>query len=406
MENLSKPAKITISIILSIVMLFSSVSIGLWLIVEYLLPTKQIEIDMYTSTLSGTADESKEWILTIDYWANLDNTGVEMLEIQFNNYTDINSFGTENIYSKGMQIIGSENNSIGFDYYNNGGSGTPVAWALTKHFESYNVKNNAYFYDKSNGVSFQSINKISNDYIFKIDVKNGDNTTNYGMKFLGFNGEPFYQKDILFWKHQYYLNYDINYLAYIIYNDIVKSNSQNYDADGYLTVELNDEYNAIFSYAKYENGAFGEWITSNTKTDYNVNEIFKNYFTIKLQTHYEGAKVASNSLFGMIAGDANFEIVGSDYVDKYFNGVQVISLNEYNFEYTQINDTTYYADFTEDTITLLEKYNNNDIAILIDFDNLNTYGIQNLTYRIDDKYKARIKSFQQKYNNEITGVAI
>lgn len=380
--------KIGIGVIVT-VLIYCLLSIGFYGLVAMCFP-KTVNHIVEAGAIKDT------YIWEVEYWSNVNGNGVELLDIRINGFLDANQLEKEDsmLYSKGLQIVGGDNESIQFTTYTGATTGTVLGsiffttwWGFVgwDYNVTYHPNLDCYYYDTQNGVSFDSINEFGVDTYFKVPIKNNGTEELYVMKLNGISPEPTSTIGSIY-QSRYYDYYDINYLASKLL-DVVRHNNIGYDATGTLVAEFGD----CFSYRKYSDTT-GEWINSKETDLYKI--IKENFCEFKLTTHADGANYGSDSMFGMVANSSDFEYLPDGYIDDYFVGKQVLTLTEDNFSSNDgilvINDTT---------AKYLANNKDKNILVKIDTEKLNEKGItfKEMSAEFIATYRSRLVSI--KINN-------
>lgn len=367
-----KGIRITAILIAALLMLFSIGSIVMYFVIVHFAPEKDVSITVNTGQLANVTDEDENFIIYVEYWSNHNNTGYEALEVKLNYYMSDQEMRAENpaIYSKGVQIIGSEEGSIQFNSVNvNFTSG--LFNTETKNYHTFKTDGKTYYYDSQNGFSFKSINKIDENCKFEISIGSNENAENYLMKLLGKDGQVLQHSTFLGAWHSYtYNDYDLNYLLAALLG-ACKTNNIGYGADGKAPLELSN----IFTYKKMENGSYtGDWLKSDELVGGKLKENFTNYFTVRIKTHENGITKAEDSMFGMVEGKQDFEVLSGALQNDYFHNEQVITLTEADFDYYGTNYCSLI--FRDEVVNnILNNYSNRRVDIIINDKVLRDNGI-------------------------------
>ena len=378
--------KATLISIISILMIISCLSIALYF---YLQPIESIK------TYSVGTDKSGNPYIYVEYWSNKENNGVELLDIKLSNYATVDDFSKNEpvMYSKGIQFVGNDFGSINFDYISNSSITNPFyitfiafPFGATNNIVSYYVPNvNTYYYDSQNGVSFKSFEELDENYRFKISINDDGVDTLYWMKFFGdYETQP--SDSAWNYVRKYYEHIDLmNFASKCL--DACRSNSERADANGNLTVNVG----SMFDFAKYSSISSEVAWESELSTE-KIKNILDDYAYINMKIHADGAKKASDSMFGIIADTSDFEYHNPDIADNYLIGKQVIELTEKHFD---IANSVF--DFTTRTKTYLDRNSGLNISILIDLDYLELHDLQFESFSDNVKtYKNRITSILLK----------
>ena len=349
------------------------------------------------SVEAGPIEDTYIW--EVEYWSNENGNGVELLDIRINSYLDAEQINADNpmLYSKGIQIVGNKNNSIQINGSTNMATIDIIGSVLYGFFWGflgwdytidYYSNYKCYYYDTQNGVSFDSVENITPDTYFKVPIKSGETEELYLMKLKGLSPEPTRVDGSIF-QTRYYENYDIKYAASKLL-DISRHNNMGYDAEGTLIADFGD----CFTYRKYSETT-DKWLTETDTDLYKI--IYENFCQFKLTTHSDGANYGSDSMFGLVANSADYEYLPEGYVDDYFVGRQVLSLNENNFSSIEgelvLNETT---------AKYLNKNKDKNISIVIDTEALKDKGItyKNISADFIAEYRSRLVSIKIKSLND------
>ena len=373
---MNKAIKISLIVVISILMVFSLLSMALY----YYLPVIE-----RNETFALSTDTNGNPYIEVEYWSNKENNGVELLDIRLHGYATAEDFEKDDsvTYYKGIQFVGSDYGSIKFE-------DTTKHWSIsaftnTGHALTKMSNNKVYYYDYQNNIGFKSVNELDDEYRFKVSVGLGDEQELYFLKLLGLHLDS--TSRVLWHTNSYYTNYDLMYLANGLLG-AARSNSEGNNSNGTLTIDVG----TMFDYMKYSNNASEQvWAsTINTETG-KVYTFLQEFALVNFTVHSDGAKFASDSMFGIIADSSDFEYVNPDIKNTYLIGKQVVELTEKNFTITETK-----LDFTNRTKRFLDN-NNLNISIVIDLDNLNMEDIvYNGFAETVEAYSNRITSIQLK----------
>ena len=354
--------KIIALIIAGVMLLYSICAIALYFVITYFAPEKDVEMTVNTGTLVNVTNENEKWIINVEYYSNHNNTGYEMLEVKFNYYMSETELNSDNpaIYSKGIQIIGNEEGSIKFNsksYVKYDNFWNRLFGINGKIHREYSTKNSTFYYDTQNGFNFNSIEKLNSNDTFKISIGSDESAGNYLMKFLGESKLPVkdkvYETNVI--ESDIYETYNIDYFLCKMLA-VCRQNSVGYGADGYSPLDLGN----IFTYKKMVNNSYPEeWLTSEKLLNDKLIKNFTNYFTIRIRTHENGVTKASDSMFGMVQGKQDFEILSGALANNYFHGEQVITLTEKDFEYVYQDYQSYLIKFKKEIVDKIKNESQN-----------------------------------------------
>ncbi len=352
--------KITVITIFILLML---VDIWYFWLLKYA-PNKSILTTFNISTLDKI-ENNDNYIIEFNYYANEDKAGVELVEFKLRYLTNENTTDTMEV---GIQLIGKDapietilarykHDWVSSGAFNTVGSallgGTSYFGAQFKNCETYK-------YNKYNSTAYKATSEINSNSAFLI-------TMNEDSFLMSFKGEQKNEKMMLPSGEEIsncYIRYDVNYMIAKLFASIKNSTMTN--GTFYTKFEFKEN---MFNFQKSNgNNTFSEIITD--KTDFEkIQERVVNYFTIKINTFSRGAVMSSDSLFGMIENQANFNLTENTSLSDYHSKSQIIDLNEYNFEYFKDHDNYYNIKLNEQTKKELEKYSNCLLNITINLDN-------------------------------------
>ena len=230
------------------------------------------------------SDEDTAFTFVVNYYANEDNSGIEMYELKLNYYSD---YKFQDIYSLGVQIInpGEMKFNANLDKIEDGLFGEP--WVDCNFHFSYSVNfgnSKTSYFNTDDGVSFESTETFNSrgvPYIINIDDKPyafDFNKTTTELKSTSILGKKTYEN----------FTSSFDYFLYKIYD----STTNITDGDGIyknLKLELIDVFN-LYEY----NATTGKFDKLST-FGYDVN-----YISFKVNYHSRGAMTHSDSLFNQI----------------------------------------------------------------------------------------------------------
>lgn len=357
-------------------------------------PTKSVLTTFNISTLDKV-EGNDNYIVEFNYYANEDKTGVELAEFKLKYLTNENTTDT---MEAGIQLVGNKEQSIQsiLAKYNHNWLGSFAGVALSGGVSYYGAKFDncdIYKYNKYNNLSYKATSEINANSAFLITM----NDDSFLMSFVGEQyKEPMLNengKQIL----NSYARYDVNYMIMKIFEAVKNSNMTN--GTYYTKFEFKEN---LFNYQKSTgNNVFSDVITDNTEFS-KIQERVMNYFTIKINTYKRGAVIASDSLFNIIENQANFNLTTNTDISNYHSKAQVITLNEYNFDYKKDHDNYYNLQLNEATRKDLAKYSNCLLKITINLDNLTVNGKQiYINEFVKDDYikSSNIYKIEQCYTN-------
>lgn len=283
---MAKSNKIWLIVIIAVVAFFLFIYPN-WVkrVVNYTIPAEQTPIDLDDVAEELTEEEleyySNRLTFEVNFYANADNTGIILQEIDLDYFTDASLTHTYAI-STGMQYVGAEYEST---------------FQRVLDVENYVVED-LYYYDTTatNGdVITWSGNKVattlkrSTKLIVKIDNKP------YLLQMTGTKNNASW--DIL---NLFTIYFDYSDLFADIMQ-AVKTNSKGY-GDYYLKVDLSN-YFSIYAYDDASNAFI---LTENVAKTVIIESVLKFHY------YERGAQTASDSLFGQIGLD-------KEYCERYCN---------------------------------------------------------------------------------------
>ena len=349
----------------------------------------------------------------------------DVYEIKFNNLLDENK---THFYSQGIQFIASgnkldftaeynkivktekieskkdnnffDNYSTGrYNYYNR----------LLSNIKYTNLSYQTYAEDPF-GNSYDSTNPVTDNYFFKIDLDGKI----YGMTFntdyaefnqnsnlyLGTTKQDYMDFGTIFGNGRVndtiyeFREADIFFFAEEIYNSVISSSLKEGAKEKVVYMEFPD----IFNYYEFENGQYKE---DKVKTDLasKITAKIKNYYGIKITFNEGKMKSASQSLFKMVNGNANYsngELTPSDY----FTGKTLIKVTENDFEWIATeNSGEYLFKLSDNFKSIYSNYNNSSLLLYVEIDeaylnscNIKFAGFTAETFKEFNLYKANIKT--------------
>ena len=389
---------------ITIATVFALICIGFdaWYVTLALTAPEKLAVTTYEVGELETTDGTKKNVIEVKYFSNENHNGLEMLEICWNDYRDEDR---DSFYSQGMQYVAdSVDDKLSFEYveidkpkndgdllgkYDIDVMGTFQAGQGSQY---YNYASDDDWVTR--GISsFVPVNENSK---FLIDV--GEE-----LYYLGFKGQV--MKDNLYqtvrknrqayelftwistmmhptYQCDYFYSCDPSSFAKQMYEYVqaLSNGLTNYNS----TVEISD----FFDYYKYDGHSYTKE-TDESKITL-VTNLFVNYYQIKFTKSADGARVASDSMFGAVAGNSAFNLTGEYSSSQYLVGRTIVNLNIDDFDFIRV-DENYYALKLKSTIDDFYNTYKNDIrlSICIDLDILNSEDIEFFGFTVDsglDKY--------------------
>ena len=385
---MNKTLKITLAITLSVLLLFSCFSMALY----YFLPVIEKNV-----TYGLSEDKNGNPYIEVEYWSNKENNGVELLDIRLHGYATIDDFEKNDpvTYYKGVQFVGDSYGSISFSYIQKQMQGGP--FVADTIYNCYYVPNvNCYYYDYQNGVGFKSIKNLDSEYRFKVSLGSQDDSQLYFMKLSGVPENRTQIASFLWYKSYNDDVINLNYLSKsLLYS--IRANNKGMDAEGSITMDVG----LMFDFMEYSTNASNQHWVSVSDADENskIKTHIQEFALVNYKVHSDGAKFASDSMFGIIANSSDFEYTNPNFIDNYLIGRQVVNLTEKNFTISNGK-----LDFTSITKSFLRENESVNLIIEIDLDILHSQGISFTGFSDNVKtYNNRIISIFTK--SHTTGIS-
>lgn len=355
--------------------------------------------------------DAKTGVTTDKHFCEI-NVFDDVYEIKFNYLQDEekNSF-----YSQGFQFIATgEENKVDFDNkkFSNvlktnlvGSSGwfgvnkTYDRILSGVNFENMKVLN----YASDGNKDFESSNKISGEYKFKIEI--GEDI--YILQFknddidCSLNNSNFLQTTTktMIVKNTYneYRASDVYMFAELLYRSIENSTILNGE-----TTEIIFEFGDLFKYFKYDENS-KQYTEISANSDSKVIADIKSYYSI-LVTKNEGNITSSEqSLFKMVDGNSNFKTENAVETD-YFTGTTLLKVDEMDFDWIETdNSGEYKFKLSEDFKKIYGESNSKKLQlyICIDSDKLNSeYGVKFVGFEEDAFDNFNIYKIVEKSNGK------
>lgn len=372
--------------ILIVIMFLCIASDGLYLVIAYCLPSKMVANTFNVSDLVTKDDAgnltSLGKIMEINYYANEDGSGVEMFELKFNTLKNEKS---SDIFSGGLQIVLESDSSkissawmrsnLESDWLGN----SCVSYEMTFNGSTY------YYNSDGNNTSYIASLSIENDSYFLITIGN-EQFRMHPRKILSEDKKTlknYYSEKVIggvLWAkfcQRYY--YDWDYIAATILKSV---QSLEPGFDGCLTFKFGD----LFDYYQFNEESVTYEKIERTQSGSLIEEVINNYYTIKVNTYYSGATVATDSLFNMIEGQSDFNKTNSSEMNDYSLSRQIISLNETHFDYKYVEgtDCDFKLKLKDDVKNFLQDKSKYKILITINLSELSNCDINYAGLIYDD----------------------
>ncbi len=337
----------------------------------------QIALDIVNAddiTEEEKAQYNDRWLIHANYYSNSKKNGLELQEVQYNYFSGVNLTQAE-YWSTGMQFLGDFRTYV-----------TEVS--SKKEINSF-VAQDFCYYDTTNGISWMGfkgqsggIGKVLNReayMIIKIDDKP------YKLKLTG-----------KYTKYGKFLFWDVEKsVVYFDYGDVfdcimsaIKTNSKGY-GDYYIKINLSQ----YFTVEEY-NEKTGKFTAQDA-------DFIENLAVIKFHYDENGATNASQSLFGIIDCNPQYNEIDTDYWQERV--VYNLTDNDFTYRYSQAYGG-YFISLNLDKIKMLNSMPRSIINVVIDLDSKflasKKYNVIGLDYNAFEGLK--IDTLYLKSNKPIT----
>lgn len=346
---MKKTFKIGAEVLAGLILLVLTISIGLWVYVKFFAPDSFTELVVNLGTIEDT--NGKKAIIEVACYENKDKSGIELLDVKFNGYSDINA---KNIVSFGVQVVGGVNNLASI---NDAKTHTktinflgilPVAIDTAHHYsflsgklgKENEKKGKLSFYQESDNLNYANVNTAFDDFGY-IRVEIEDKI--YALQ-LGCVRDSYK----ILWENQH----NTSSLSEFI-KDIEKQVKSCPIGETAKTFSYKD----MFKVLEYKNGKF-EDIT-------NQDEVY-NYIYIDFKHYTTGAKTAQDSLFKQIQYNTNFIYGNSSPLDVHFSDKELHYLNNNDLHF--IYDETKGCHLLDVTEECYKYYKDKELNLIISID--------------------------------------
>lgn len=340
--------KIAITL-LSILLIICLLSIGLWIYYKFFAPDTFTELTINLGEIEDTT--GKRSVVEVVYYENADNTGIELLDVKLNGYSDTNA---NNIVSFGIQVIGGVENLNFTEDYTHVSKTTAFLGFIDIGIESlhyytfisgdygeYNHNaGNLCFYEESDNLNYANVNTAFDDlgYI-RIEVEDKIFALQFGCE-RGL--------DHKLWEKHYQsssLSEFVKDLGTQVKSCPVGQTSKTFG------------YKDMFKVFEVKDGKFEEIS--------NQDEIYS-YIYIDFKHYTTGAKSAQDSLFKQVQYNTNYVVKGASLLDEHFadKSITYLTYDDLYFKY----DEQKQVHLLELTQNCYEYYKdkNKDLRVVID----------------------------------------
>jgi len=373
--------------------------------VYFLKPDVLVASTFELSPMTNSDGTDTRCFLELKYYKNANDDGLEMFDVKYNYFIDETK---KEFYSQGMQYVAnSKTEDISFVYKVNE-LYAPTIDKTGQTLWLYHYYNKSFYgsmysgktsklYNYMSGDDYKttsiSSNPINDDTYFTIDL--GDSGI-YKMSFKSLSGvdkDKYYDvtEDAYsewkglwsdFYNYYYYQVLDVNYFNYLLYNSVK-------DMPSGTNHNVLFEFGDMFNYYKYDEEK-QQYLEQNVQGEMleKVIDVVQSYFVINVEIIDDGAKTARDSLFNSVGGNANFNMTGEYVSSDYFYGRDVISVNEYDFDYHKLDDGTYELKLKEEFMSFYQNYKDDIVLeIEINSDTLSTKNINDWHFAEDSGLK-------------------
>lgn len=377
-------------VLLTLVMLGCVVIDSWYAYVTFFAPDKLVD-NTYEVGLQVLEDETTDYFIKIKYHSNKNKNGLECLDIQFNYLLDESQTA---FFSQGLQYVANtKEDKINWQYYvDESFSKVEIGYVADSwykqdryygFFGSYRLTESTskvFNYASPDGYNTTTLstNPINNDSLFKIQL----GTDLFNMKFKGadtqmqdnnfiykeYGGYSFY----LLWGvdnyNYYYTYYDSYYFSKLIYDAMTTLKPGTQHAFVF-------EFGDLFNYYQYDpqKGSYSDTAMKNADS---VIQGMKSYYSIYVEVSDDGVKNASDSLFNMLQGNANYT-TGEVITNDYFVGRTIVNCDISCFNLVQVIDNYYALKLKQEFIDFyLPTKDISVLSVAIDLDLLRAQGIE------------------------------
>lgn len=360
MQTQIKKERPLLNALITILLIFFLLADIYWIYLKYFAPDSFTELVVNASTVEDT--NGKHAVCQVKYYENADNTGIELLEVQFTGYTDTTQ---TNISSFGVQIVGSINDLKATNNFKKTTKKNFLNMALAQNryytFIS-NLSNKKYqygqmnfdagklcFYKESDNLNYANVDTAFDDFGY---IRFSIDDTIYAL-----------QPGVVYssYKEVWTTCYKVSSLSEFILNmqEIASSCPVGHSAKTFI-------FKDMFRLFEYKNGKYEEVSLQDN--------IFTNLF-IDFEHYTTGATTANDSMFKMIQYNTNYTINGSSLLDEHFSDKALYKLTEQDFVFNYSEETSGHVGTLNDSCyNYLVKNNIKNLHIVIDKDYLTSIG--------------------------------
>lgn len=318
-------------------------SIGLWVYVKFIAPDSFKETTIYANQVEDT--NGKKAICEVVAYDNADGSGIQLLDIKLNYYSDFNA---TNVVASGIQIIDGTKN-LKSDHP----SEIVKFFVSTKNYDNFiagevgkqNYNNQKLcFYEANDKLSYAGVNnKFDNFGLIRVEIEGKIYALKFGKEISA--NTPLWMRD----SYVSSLSLFAKQLEEIVMSMPVGQDEQ--------TIKFEDMFEIYeFTGNKYE-------LVSNT-------DLVTSYLYIDFTHYTTGAKTAQDSVFGQIQYNTNFVVDGANALDEHFSDKAIFNIDEQYLEFIFNEEKqAHYFDLQEKSYNYLKDKNLN-IELTIDLDYL------------------------------------
>lgn len=346
-------------IIIGTILCLFCVALDVWCVVVYTFAKqKEVSNTIEVDILETSNGKERQPFIELNYYSNKNKNGLELFEVKYNFFMDENQ---TKIVSLGSQYVANSVNDTltwgssmrGYhitkdEHYGFLNMGHRIVYDV--FFDKYLTGNNSYYeYQSSNDyqtVIGNQVNSITKTSRFKVTV--GDQMVQMGLKFDTAD-EDFYLGTV---EMTSLATEDINHRyqyidQHLFAHDLLESVR---DASLGSNVYEIAKFSNYFDYYLYDGKTYNK--IENTQNS-KIRTDFESYFVIKVNKYEDGARLATDSIFNVIKGDATFNLDGEYKQEGYYYGRSVINVELSAFDLKQVDENKYILVLKD---TFIESY--------------------------------------------------